>query len=53
MNAARPKPGRQPPACNHNARFCATDETLEVGVRLRSHIAADHLSSAITGTRRS
>ena len=53
MNAAQPKPQGRPPAFNHNAKsLCATDETLQVGVRLRSQIAADHPSGAITSTAR-
>jgi amidohydrolase len=40
-------PGGRGMAFNHNSRFCARDDALEVGVRLHAHVAVDHLAGSL------
>jgi amidohydrolase len=49
--ALRPIPGGRGVAFNHNPKFYAADEALEVGVRLHARIAADHLSGMLVPRR--
>lgn len=49
--ALRPIPGGRGLAPNHNSKFYAVDDVLEVGVRLHARVAADHLFGVLVPGR--